>query len=137
MTNNKFFQFYFKVYYEDTDAENVVYYANYLKFIERARTEMITDCGLSLKNLYQNHDTRFVVRSCNVNYLISANLEDELEVRTFIKKFYNASFSLIQNIYRNKTKIFESEIILVCINKSNKPTRIPSVIKDKINNLLM
>ena len=96
------FNFPIKVYYEDTDAEGVVYYANYLKFIERARTEMINVCDTSLKILHKDYDSRFIVKICNLDFIKSAHLEDVLEVKTSLKKISNASFVLDQNIFHNE-----------------------------------
>ena len=74
-----------KVYYEDTDAGGVVYYANYLNFIERARTEAINNIGLSNKKIKENFNSLIIVKSCNIQYKKSAQLEDELSIRSFVK----------------------------------------------------
>ena len=74
-----------KVYYEDTDAGGIVYYANYLKFLERARTEAIVSFGLSNLKIKQQFKSFIVVKSCNIQYKKSAKLEDELLVRSFVK----------------------------------------------------
>ena len=71
-----------KVYYEDTDSGGVVYYANYLKFIERARTNLIQELGFSLKSLSEKYDSHFVVKNIHCNYIQSAKLEDELSIQT-------------------------------------------------------
>ncbi|MDA1283504.1 MAG: tol-pal system-associated acyl-CoA thioesterase [Proteobacteria bacterium] len=130
------FNFSIKIYYEDTDAEGVVYYANYLKFIERARTKMINACGTSLKILHTEHDCRFIVKICNLDYIKSANLEDILQVRTSLEKISNASFILNQNIFRNEDLILKAEIVIVCIDKHHKPSKIPNFLKEKIQLLI-
>ncbi len=85
-----------RVYYEDTDAGGIVYYANYLKFFERARTEMIYDLfGLNHKKLKINHDVVFVVRSCNIKYSKSAEFEDQLNIQTKIIKKNTSTFKFI------------------------------------------
>ena len=76
------FKFKTKVYYEDTDSGGVVYYANYLKFIERARTNLIQELGFSLKSLSEKYDCHFVVKNIHCNYIQSAKLEDELIIQT-------------------------------------------------------
>ena len=126
------FKFLIKVYYEDTDAEGVVYYANYLKFIERARTEMINACDTSLKILHKDYDSRFIVKICNLDFIKSAHLEDILEVKTSLKKLSNASFALDQNIFHNENLILKAEVIIVCINSAYKPSKIPDFLKKKI-----
>ena len=126
------FNFPIKVYYEDTDAEGVVYYANYLKFIERARTEMINACDTSLKILHKDHDSRFIVKICNLDFIKSAHLEDLLEVKTSLKKLSNASFVLDQNIFHNEYLILRAEVVIVCINSDYKPSKIPDFLKKKI-----
>ena len=89
---HKNFFFKTKVYYEDTDSGGVVYYANYLRFLERARTEALTSLGFSntkIKNIFK---ALIVVKSCNIEYKSPAYLEDELTVRSFIKSFTKTSF---------------------------------------------
>lgn len=114
-----------KVYYEDTDAGGVVYYANYLKFIERARSNMIQELGFSLNSLSEQYDCHFVVKNINCDYIQSAKLEDDLTVQTKFLNIKNASFELEQNIFRNNELIFKSNVIMVNINSSGKPLRIP------------
>ena len=128
----KTFNFPVKIYYEDTDAEGVVYYANYLKFMERARTEMINACGTSLKILHKIHDSRFIVKICNLDYIKSARLENLLQVRTSLEKISNASFVLSQNIFCNDELILKSEVVIVCIDNYHKPSKIPNFLKEKI-----
>ena len=74
-----------KVYYEDTDSGGVVYYANYLKFLERARSEAIYSLGLSNKKLLEEHKALIIVKSCNINYLKPAKFEDNLKIISKIK----------------------------------------------------
>ena len=135
LNTNRTFNFPIKVYYEDTDAEGVVYYANYLKFIERARTEMINACDTSLKILHKDHDSRFIVKICNLDFIKSAHLEDVLEVKTSLKKLSNASFVLNQNIFHDEYLILKAEVVIVCINRDHKPSKIPDFLKKKIQQL--
>ena len=86
------FNFETKVYYEDTDSGGVVYYANYLKFIERARTNLIQELGFSLKSLSEKYDSYFVVKNIHCNYIQSAKLEDELSIQT---KFLEIKKSIV------------------------------------------
>jgi len=128
-TSYLMFQFELKVYYEDTDSGGVVYYANYLKFTERARTNFLIDLGFSLKKLNDDYDCLFIVKKVNCTYLHSAKLEDELIVQSKFLKINNASFELEQNILRNNQIIFTSEIIMVCVSPLGQPKKIPQDLK--------
>ena len=119
------FNFSLKVYYEDTDSGGVVYYANYLKFTERARTNMIQELGFKLNQLKDDYDCLFIVKKVNCEYLQSTKLEDILEVHSKIIQVKNASFELEQNIFRDNKIIFQSNIIMVCVNTEGKPKKIP------------
>ena len=121
-----------KVYYEDTDSGGVVYYANYLKFIERARTDLIQQLGFSLNNLSFDYDSLFVVKKIECEYQMSAKLEDNLIVKSKILEIKNASFTLQQNIERNGKTLFTSKILMVCINSNGKPNKIPKALSQKL-----
>ena len=127
------FNFKTKVYYEDTDSGGVVYYANYLKFIERARTSLIQELGFSLKSLSEKDDSHFVVKNIHCNYIQSAKLEDELSIQTKFLEIKKASFKLEQIIYREDKVIFESEVLMVNINSKGKPLKIPDLLVIAIN----
>jgi acyl-CoA thioester hydrolase len=114
-----------KVYYEDTDAGGVVYYANYLKFLERARTEALVTLGFSNKKIKDEFGALIVVKSCNIEYKISAYLEDDLSIRSFVKSITKTSFSMNQFISRGEDLIVEAKILLVFVNKNGKPIKIP------------
>ena len=114
-----------KVYYEDTDAGGVVYYANYLKFLERARTEALVTLGFNNKKIKQEFGSLIVVKSCNIEYKIPAHLEDELCIRSFVKSITKTSFFMSQFISRGEDIIIEAKIHLVFVNKEGKPMRIP------------
>ena len=114
-----------KVYYEDTDAGGVVYYANYLKFLERARTEALVTLGFNNKKIKQEFGSLIVVKSCNIEYKIPAHLEDELSIRSFVKSITKTSFFMNQFITRGEDLIAEAKMHLVFVNSEGKPTRIP------------
>ena len=122
-----------KVFYEDTDSGGVVYYANYLKFIERARTDLIHQLSFSLNKLNLDFGVLFVVKRIECDYLISAKLEDELLVKTNILKVKNASFILEQNIERDTKSIFTSKVLMVCIDSNGKPKPIPIIVSKKMS----
>jgi acyl-CoA thioester hydrolase len=117
-----------KVYYEDTDAGGVVYYANYLKYLERARTEALASIGLSNLQIKDKFGSLIIVKSCNIDYKKSAHLEDELTVRSFIKSATKTSFLLNQYITKNEISIVEAQVHLVFINEKGKPVKVPDVI---------
>ena len=114
-----------KVYYEDTDAGGVVYYANYLKFLERARTEALVTLGFNNKKIKEDFGASIIVKSCNIEYKISANLEDELSVRSFVKSVTKTSFFMNQFISRGEDLIAEAKVHLVFINEKGRPIKIP------------
>ena len=115
-----------KVYYEDTDAGGVVYYANYLKFLERARTEALVALGSNNKKIKQEFGSLIIVKSCNIEYKIPAHLEDELSIRSFVKSITKTSFFMNQFITREEDLIAEAKMHLVFVNKEGKPIRIPN-----------
>ena len=114
-----------KIYYEDTDSGGVVYYANYLKFLERARTESLFSIGFSNNKIQEQFNSLIIVKSCNIEYKKSAHLEDELTIRSFVKSITKTSFFMNQIISKEKDIIAESQVHLVFINKEGKPVKIP------------
>ena len=122
-----------KVYYEDTDAGGIVYYAKYLHFIERARTEMIYDhLKLNHKQLREQFNVVFVVRECNVKYLKSANFEDNLEVKTKIIKKSPVRLNLLQEVSRNNEILVTAQVELAVIDSSGSVSKIPKDLLEKI-----
>jgi acyl-CoA thioester hydrolase len=114
-----------KVYYEDTDSGGIVYYANYLKFLERARTEALFSIGFSNKKIQEEFDALIIVKSCNIEYKKSAFLEDELTIRSFVKSITKTSFFMNQIITKDEKIIVEAQVHLVFIDKNGKPIKIP------------
>ena len=117
-----------KVYYEDTDSGGVVYYANYLRFLERARTEALFSIGYSNQKIREKFNSIIIVKSCNIEYKKTAHLEDELKIRSFIKSISKTSFFMNQIIVRSDDEIVNAQIHLVFINESRRPMRIPEEI---------
>ena len=130
---HKEFKYNTKVYYEDTDAGGIVYYANYLKFLERARSEAIYSMGLTNKKLLNNYGTIIIVKSCKIDYKSPAKFEDLLEIISKIKTIGKSSFTMDQIIKRKDQIISESEIVLVTVNTEGKPIRIPDVLNKFLN----
>ena len=125
---HKIFNYKIKVYYEDTDAGGVVYYANYLKFLERARSEALLDIGLSNVKIKKDFDALIIVKSCNINFNKFSYLEDQLKIKSFITSFSKASFTMSQSIFRDKDIIVNSKVHLVFVNTKGKPIKIPEKI---------
>ena len=117
-----------KVYYEDTDAGGVVYYANYLKYLERARTEALTTIGLSNLQIKEKFGALIIVKSCNIEYKKSAHLEDELSIRSFVKSVTKTSFFMNQFITKDEFSIAEAQVHLVFVNEKGKPIKVPDII---------
>ena len=117
-----------KVYYEDTDAGGVVYYANYLKYLERARTEALTTIGLSNLQIKEKFGALIIVKSCNIEYKKSAHLEDELSIRSFVKSVTKTSFFMNQFITKDECSIVEAQVHLVFVNEKGKPIKVPDII---------
>ena len=127
----KIFNHNIKVYYEDTDAGGVVYYANYLKYLERARTEALVKIGLSNQKIKDDFGALIIVKSCNVDYKKSAYLEDILNIKSNIISITKTSFIMKQIIIKNKTIIVDAKVHLVFVNEKVKPVKIPQLIIDK------
>ncbi len=117
-----------KVYYEDTDAGEIVYYANYLKFLERARSEALSEVGLSNVIIKKNYGALIIVKSCHIDFNKSAHLEDQLKISSIITSFSKTSFIMSQIIYRKKDIIVKSKTHLVFVNDKKKPIKIPEKI---------
>lgn len=131
------FAFPVRIYYEDTDAGGIVYYANYLKFAERARSECLTALGINQREILQNEGTGFVVRSCNIEYLASAVLEDELTITCEIAELGAASLVIKQNVLRGEEVLAKLEVKVINLNiDTHRPSRISTDLREKIKNIL-
>ncbi|MGB1006672.1 MAG: YbgC/FadM family acyl-CoA thioesterase [Thalassobaculaceae bacterium] len=119
-----------RVYYEDTDAQGMVYYANYLRFAERARTEMLRLVGAAHQWLIDSHDAGFSVRHLTAAYHAPARLDDLLEVRSEVTAARGAVLSLSQNIFRPPapTPLVAMTLDLACLNGHGRPRRLPPVL---------
>ena len=125
-----------RVYYEDTDAGGVVYYANYLKYVERARTEYLRELGFEQINLLENYGMVFIVKSVEANYLSPAFIDDLIEVETVIEKVNHASLIFTQKIVNidKSTVLFNAIVKVVSVFNNNlKPCALPQEILEKLN----
>lgn len=117
-----------RVFYEDTDAAGIVYYANYLKFIERARTEMMREAGVSHSQLMAQKGIAFIVRRCLADFRAPARLDDLLEVRTRILAIGGASIEAEQVVWHGQDSLVRCEIKLGCIDRAGRPARLPEAV---------
>ena len=125
-----------RVYYEDTDAGGVVYYANYLKYIERGRTEHLRELGFELATIANETGVVFVVKSVKADYLLPAFLDDTIKVQTSIELVKHASLIFAQKITNKEknTVLFNAEVKVVSVLKNNlKPCAFPQEILEKLN----
>jgi len=120
-----------RVYYEDTDAGGIVYHTNYIKYCERARSEVFFQRGMMPT---QSDSSGFVVRNINADFVATSKLGDMLEVTSTILSLKKSSMVLLQEIYKEEKKIFSMEIVLVYIDEG-KPSRIPEDFKALFNTL--
>jgi len=114
-----------KVYYEDTDAAGVVYYANYLKFFERARTQLLLDSGYTHTFLKDQLNIITVVRSCKIDFIKPAKLDDNLEISTALIKKSKIQIFLDQIIYCNNIIIVKAKVRIAIIDRNGKISRMP------------
>lgn len=124
-----------RIYFEDTDAGGIVYHANYLRFAERARTEMLRAHGIDHAKMVKEEQTMFVVRSCTIDFNKPAKLDDALEVHSSVKDIGNASLTLQQDVVRDGAVLAASTVVLVTINSGGGACRIPAAIRAKIEAL--
>jgi acyl-CoA thioester hydrolase len=120
------YEFRLRVYYEDTDAGGIVYYANYLKFAERARTEALLALGLSQTELRARLGLIFVVRSARIEFRAPARLEDQLVVTTEVTEIGGARLAMVQQVRRDTTLLAHVEVALAVLGEDGRPRRMPA-----------
>lgn len=113
-----------RVFYEDTDMAGIVYYANYLKYIERARSDWVAALGID-QNDMRDDGVVFVVRRVEADYLAPARFGDDLEVRTEIAKTSGVRLEFLQRVYKGDKLLFDSKVLAVCMNKAGRVVRLP------------
>jgi len=123
-----------RVYYEDTDAEGVVYYANYLRFLERARTEWLASLGLTVTTLRRDYGFLFVVHRLDIQYRLSARLYDALEVTLAVAELGRSRLAAVQNVFRGADHLVAARVTLACLDAATwRPARIPAPVAAKID----
>jgi acyl-CoA thioester hydrolase len=118
-----------RVYYEDTDLAGIVYYANYLKFIERGRSEWVRTCGVDQVALKAAQGIVFAVRKVDADYLKPAKFGDDLQVVTELLSLGGARIDLRQEVWRGEDRIFTAAVTLVCLHEGGHPARIPAEVR--------
>ena len=118
-----------RVYYEDTDAAGMVYYANFLKFAERGRTELMRDAGSSHSEMMESFDTVFAVSRCEVDYLKPARLDDLLTVETRVIEVGAAVVRMDQRVQRDSEVLARLNIRIACLNRKGRPQRLPEPVR--------
>ena len=126
-------EFALRVYYEDTDLAGIVYYANYLKFIERARTEWVRDLGIDQGRLKAEEGIVFAVRRVEADYLAPAKFDDELTVATELEEVRAARIVLRQEVRRAGRGLFSALVTLVALTEAGTPARLPPVLRQRLH----
>lgn len=126
----------YRIYYEDTDAGGIVYYANYLKFAERARTDALRVAGISQSELMAKDGLGFVVTSCEMRFLGAAKLDDVISVETQLRELKKVRMSMKQTIRKNGEVLVALNVEIACVNRDFKPSRIPEPIAQALSQTL-
>ncbi len=121
-----------RVYFEDTDAAGIVYYANYLKFAERARTDWLRALGIPHSQMIKRDGLTLVVRRCEADYRKPAHLDDELVVETELTKLGGASVDLAQRVLRGGELLVDMKVVVVCVGRDGKAARIPDYLRQAL-----
>ena len=122
-----------RVYYEDTDMAGIVYYANYLKYIERARSDWVRELGIDQNAMREQEGVVFVVRRVEADYLAPARFDDALEVRTEIKAVTGVRLVMLQEVQRGGETLFRAEVTVVCVGAGGAPARLPANIRRQLH----
>ena len=121
-----------RVYYEDTDLAGIVYYANYLRFIERARSELVRAAGIDQVAM-KAAGLVFAVRRVEADYLKPAHYDDQIEVRTRLRDVKGASFAMPQEVWRKDELLFKAHVTIVVLNQAGRATRLPAELRARLD----
>lgn len=122
-----------RVYYEDTDMGGIVYYANYLRFIERARSDWVRSLGIDQNAMREKDGIVFAVRRVEADYLLPAKFDDDLLVRTRLTAVTGARLTMAQEVLRDDALLFRAEVTVVCVGEGGAPARLPANIRRQIH----
>lgn len=124
-----------RVYIEDTDVGGIVYYVNYLRFIERARTEYFRSLGFAKAATF-DANLMFVVRSCHIDYFLAAKLDDELQATAQVISSKGAKITFLQRVLRGKEQLCAGEVVIACVDRHTlKPQRVPKLILEALEDV--
>ncbi|KZY32374.1 thioesterase [Roseovarius sp. HI0049] len=126
------YRFAIRVYYEDTDMGGIVYHANFLKFIERARSEWVAGLGLD-QNAMRDKGIVFAVRRVEADYLLPARYGDDLEVQTTTASVSGARLVMDQVVLRGGERLFEAQVTVACMNMAGQPVRLPAEVRKRLH----
>ncbi len=127
MIQDSIFRWAVRIYYEDTDAGGIVYYANYLKYFERARTEWLRHVGINQVEMAHQYQAMFVVKSSALDYHLPAQLDDELQITTVVEKLGRASLVFVQEAWRKDQCLVSGRFKVGCVDaESVRPCAIPA-----------
>jgi acyl-CoA thioester hydrolase len=121
-----------RVYYEDTDFAGVVYYANYLRFIERGRSEALRDLGIDQAAMKRDLGLVFIVRKLTVDYISPAVFDDVLEIRTRVARLRGASVEMLQEVWRGEACLNRAAVTIACMDGAGRPQRLPGDIRSRL-----
>ncbi|WP_292291814.1 tol-pal system-associated acyl-CoA thioesterase [Marivita sp.] len=122
-----------RVYYEDTDMGGIVYYANYLRYIERARSDWVRSLGVDQNAMREEDGVVFVVRRVEADYVKPAKFDDDLLVRTVVKAVTGVRLIMTQEVRRGEDLLFQAEVTVVCLGEAGAPARLPANIRHRIH----
>jgi acyl-CoA thioester hydrolase len=121
-----------RIYYEDTDAAGIVYYANWLRFLERGRTELLRLLGHEHSALRDERGVNWVVRRCTLDYLKPARIDETIDVVTSCGELRGASLDMLQEARRGEETLVRAELVVACMNQKGRPTRLPEGLRDAL-----
>ena len=129
-------RFALRIFWEDMDAGGIICYANYLRFLERGRSEMARGAGIDQAAMYNLEGVMLPVRRCEIDYLKPAQLDDEVGAHTRLRKIGGASMDLDQDIYRGADILLRAKMRLACFGWNGKPERVPETVRDALTGLI-
>ena len=126
-----------RVYYEDTDAQGIVYYANWLRFLERGRTELLRMLGLEHSTLRADSSINWVVRRCTIDYLKPGRLDETIDIVTGCGEMRGASLDMIQEARRGGDLLVRAELLIACMGEHGRPARLPAQARDALQTVVL
>ena len=124
-----------QIYWEDTDAAGIVYYANYLGILERSRSDLVREASIDQEASLDNEGVMFPVHRCEINYLQTSHLDDQIEVRTQVQKIGGANMEMGLDIHRGDEHTVRSNVRLACVGRSGRPQRLAAHIRAALNEI--